>query len=112
MSALDEERRKTERKALRARATVILGQTQGFEVRTLDVSVGGMAIVAQANPPPGVVLSIRFMMPLKPSGYAPFEARARVVHSVFSSAESGFKVGLSFIDLPADAVAAVNRYLR
>ena len=111
MSASDEDRRKTERKSLRTRATVILGQTQAFEVRTLDVSAGGMAIVAQANPPPGVVLGIRFMFPLKPSGYAPFEARARVVHSVFSSAESGFKVGLSFIDLPSDAAATIAKYL-
>ena len=111
MSASDEERRKTERKSLRTRATVILGQAQAFEVRTLDISAGGMGIVAQANPPPGVVLTVRFMFPLKPSGYAPFEARARVVHSVFSSVESGFKVGLSFIDLPAGAAATISKYL-
>lgn len=111
MTASEEERRKTERKSLRTRATVILGQTQAFEVRTLDLSMGGMAIVAQANPKPGMELVIRFMVPLKPVGYTAFEARARVVHSVFSSSESGFKVGLSFIGLSAAASSAVHGYL-
>jgi len=111
MTASEEERRKTERKSLRTSATVILGQAQAFEVRALDLSIGGMAIVAQANPKPGMVLAIRFMLPLKPVGYTLFEAQARVVHSVFSSAESGFKVGLSFIGLSAEASAAVRAYL-
>jgi c-di-GMP-binding flagellar brake protein YcgR len=111
MSAPGEERRTAERKGLRVKATVILGQAQAFEVRTLDLSATGMGIVAQANPKPGMILVVRFLIPLRPSGYSPFEAKARVVHSVFSSAESGFKVGLSFTELSPASAAAALRFL-
>ena len=111
MSAPDTERRVTERKTLRTRATLVLGQTQAFDVRTLDVCTGGMAIVAQANPRPGTVMAIRFMLPLKPGGYQPFEARAKVAHSIYSASEHGFKIGLTFIDLSAEAAAASQRFL-
>jgi c-di-GMP-binding flagellar brake protein YcgR len=111
MSAPDAERRVTDRKTLRTRATIILGQTQAFEVRTLDLSTGGMGIVAQANPRPGTLMGIRFMLPLKPGGYHPFEARAKVAHSVYSASEQGFKIGLSFIDLSPEAAAAAQRFV-
>ena len=111
MSASEAERRTTERKTLRTRATIILGQTQAFEVRTLDMSLGGMGIVAQANPRPGTLMAIRFMLPLKPSGYFTFEAKAKVAHSVYSASEQGFKISLSFIDLAPEAAAAAQRFV-
>lgn len=111
MSASEEERRVTERKPLRIRATVVLGQTQSFEVRTLDLSVGGMGIVAQANPRPGTHMGIRFMLPLKPGGYVPFEARAKVIHSVYSASEQGFKIGLVFLALNEGAAASLQRFV-
>ncbi|MDG0856928.1 PilZ domain-containing protein [Roseateles puraquae] len=113
MSASEEaERRTAERKGLRTRATLLLGQTQAFEVRTLDLASGGMGIVAQANPRPGTVMVIRFQLPIKPMGYVPIEARARVVHSVYSASEQGFKIGLAFIEIRPDAAAAVLRYVQ
>lgn len=111
MSAAESERRITERKTLRTRATIILGQTQAFEVRTLDMSVGGMGIVAQANPRPGTLMAIRFMLPLKPTGHVAFEAKAKVAHSVYSASEQGFKIGLSFIELSPEAAAAAARFV-
>lgn len=111
MSAAEPERRIAERKTLRIRATIILGQTQAFEVRTLDMSVGGMGIVAQANPRPGTLMAIRFMLPIKPTGYHPFEAKAKVAHSVYSASEQGFKIGLSFVDIAPEAAAAAQRFI-
>ena len=111
MAAQGAERRAVDRKPLRTNATVIVGQAQAFEVRTIDVSPGGMGFVAQANPRPGMVLAIRFLIPIRPVGQAPFEAKARVVHSVYSSAEAGFKVGLSFIEVGPEANAALMRFL-
>lgn len=110
MAEPEEERRKTERKQLRTQATVVLG-AQAFPVHTIDVSPGGMGIVAQANPPSGLGVVIRFTLPMRPAGRAPVEAKARVVHSVYSSAEGGFKIGLSFVDLPADSAAAILRFI-
>lgn len=113
MSASEEaERRTAERKGLRTRATILLGQTQAFEVRTLDLAAGGMGIVAQANPRPGTLMMIRFQLPIKPVGYTPVEARAKVVHSVYSASEQGFKIGLAFIELRPDVAAAVQRYVQ
>jgi c-di-GMP-binding flagellar brake protein YcgR len=105
------ERRKSERRGLRTTATILLGQTHSFEVRTVDISATGMGIVASANPKPGTVLDIRFSIPFPPNGQLPFESKARVVHSVFSSNESGFKIGLTFIDLPPNSAAAALRYV-
>lgn len=111
MSGSGADRRITERRLLRTNATVILGASHAFTVRTIDVSTGGMGIVAQANPRPGTMLAIRFVLPLRPTGQMQFEAKARVVHSVFSSSEAGFKVGLSFVDLTPDAAAGVASFL-
>jgi c-di-GMP-binding flagellar brake protein YcgR len=111
MSSPEPERRRAERKVLRTKALVILGNAQPFEVRTLDLSATGMSIVASANPKPGTVLNIRLSIPVRTGGNTPFEAKARVVHSVFSSAESGFKIGLSFTELSAVAASAILKFL-
>lgn len=103
------ERRVAERRNLRVAATILLAETQTFAVRTLDISSGGLAIVAAANPRPGVQFLIRFPLAQKNGPHALFEARVRVVHSVFSSAEGGFKLGLSFVELPpASAILLIQ----
>jgi len=111
MSSFDAERRRAERKVLRTNALVILSNAQPFEVRTIDLSAGGMSIVASANPKSGTVLNIRFSVPLRTGGHTLFEAKARVIHTVFSSVESGFKIGLSFTVLPPVAASAVLQFL-
>ena len=105
------ERRKSVRRVLRTTAVVILNESQTFEVRTVDVSINGMAIVAPANPKPGVVFYIRFKVPLKNKGYENFESKARVVHSIYSSSESGFKIGLNFIQLPQNFATLLEKFI-
>lgn len=105
------ERRKNPRRVLRTTATVILNGTQTFQVRTIDISIGGMAIVAPANPKPGVTFTIRMTIPLGSKGTEAFEAKAKVMHSVYANAESGFKIGLSFIKLSESSAATVEKYL-
>jgi len=97
---------------MRTAAVIVFPSQQTFEVRTLDISSGGMAIVAQANPRVGAAFTIQFTIPGKPTGGVPFEARAKVVHSVFSSEENGFKIGIAFTALPAASAAALLHYIR
>lgn len=105
------ERRAADRRALRTPAVVTLG-AQEFEVRTLDISPGGLGIVAGANPRPGTTFQIRFKLPLKPRGALPVALPVRVVHAVFSADEGGFKVGLMFLQLPPEVAQAIIRYMK
>jgi c-di-GMP-binding flagellar brake protein YcgR len=105
------ERRKSARRVLRTSAIVILSDSQTFEVRTVDVSTTGLAIVAPANPKVGVTFYIRFKVPTKANGAENFEAKVRVVHSIYAGTESGFKIGLSFIQLAPSFAAVIQKYL-
>jgi c-di-GMP-binding flagellar brake protein YcgR len=106
-----QDRRQQERRALRGAATVVLSPTQAFEVRTVDVSLGGMAIIALANPRPGTAFSIRFNLPAKSGAAVAIETRALVLHSVLASDGQGFKIGLRFVG-PSDATSReIRRYL-
>ncbi|MFM9917016.1 MAG: PilZ domain-containing protein [Rhizobacter sp.] len=105
-------RRQHERRYLRGVATVVLSPKDSFEVRTLDISAGGMAIVAAANPRPGTTFSIQVSLPLRPKGFTAIEARVQVMHSILASDEQGFKVGLQFVSLDAPTAAAVIQYLK
>lgn len=104
------ERRGSLRKSLRTIATVhVAGQT--VRVRTMDISVGGMAIVAAVNPPPGMTFELEFDL-LIGSRVVTIRAKAQVMHSVLSSAESGFRIGLSFLSIDPASVSAIEQYLR
>lgn len=106
------ERRRSQRKALRTGAVVGLPGGQRFEVRTLDISTGGLAIVAGANPRPGTRFELEFALPMGSRGVMPVRVTAQVAHSVFSSAENGFKVGLFFVDPQPQLAQAVAAYMR
>jgi c-di-GMP-binding flagellar brake protein YcgR len=105
------ERRKSVRRILRTTATVILNESQTFEVRTIDISVHGMAIVAPANPQVGVVFYIRFKVPSKTKKAENFEAKVKVVHSIYAGSESGFKIGLYFIKLKPEFASVIQQYI-
>ncbi len=105
------ERRIHERRLLRTDAQVVLTGNQGFRVRTVDISQGGMLVVAPFNLKSGAVVNIQLALPMRAPRATPFEARAQVVHSVLASGQDGFKVGLKFIALTPASAAAVTQYL-
>jgi len=105
------ERRTFARRALRNTAFLLLPGGKTLEVRTFDISAGGMGILVDVNPPRGATFSIRVSLPLKIRGYDTFESRVQVMQSVYGSAEGHFKVGLRFIDLEASAVVAIAGFM-
>lgn len=96
---------------MRSQAVVVLPGPREFPVRTVDISATGLGIVAAANPSVGTTFAIRFALPLKGKTPAVHEASARVVHSVFSSDEDGFKIGLLFTQLTPSCAAAIVQYI-
>lgn len=103
-------RRQSERKSLRSKALLQFSGRSGLEVRTLDVSASGMAIVAPSNLPSAAVCIVQLVLPLK-KGRFPLQVNARVVHSIFSGTESGFKVGLQFLGPSPNMAAALAQYI-
>ena len=70
-----------------------------------------MAIVAAANPRPGITFTLRVPIPTQSSGPVVIEAQAQVIHSVLARDQDGFKIGLRFVNLPAHAASAIQKYL-
>jgi len=105
------DKRLEDRRSLRVSATVTVSPTQSFEVRTMDISSGGMAICAPANPRIGTQFDISFQIPANPSGFSQVQVRVRVAYSVLSRDQDGFKIGLQFVRLSPDAATAIGRYI-
>lgn len=105
------ERRQSKRRLLRTDALILFDQAHTLKVRTLDISVEGLAIVVTGNPSSGITFRIRFPIPTKTGGHTTIETQARVVHSIYSSAEDGFAVGLHFVGLPSDSTKAIREYV-
>jgi c-di-GMP-binding flagellar brake protein YcgR len=83
-----------------------------FSVRTLDLSHGGIAIVAPINLPEGTTLELHCQLPLKPTGSAAFHATARVANSFLSGKEDGFQIGLSFVHIDDASRQTLGSYLK
>ncbi len=91
------ERREQMRRTFRRNATLLLPAGVEVTVRTLDISLGGLGIVAAANPPNGLVCGIRLPLTGRRGEPVALELRVRATQGVFSAADHGFKVGLAFV---------------
>ena len=111
LTSTPQNKRQHERRILRATAVLLLPGQPALEVRTSDISLGGLGIVAGANPPPNLICRLSVPLPLTYGGARRIEVVAKVAHSVFSSRDGGFKVGLVFQNPSADALSAITDYL-
>ena len=105
-------RRQHERKYFRGAAYLLFAGREPIEVRTLDLSAGGLSIVAPANPAINTVVMIRINIPRPTTGADGFEVRVRVAHTMFSQAEDGFKIGLEFVNLTVPLATAILQFLK
>jgi c-di-GMP-binding flagellar brake protein YcgR len=104
------ERRVDERRPYRTTATVIAGNNE-FQVRTLDLSLSGLCIVAAINPQPNLRFRLRMRFDRQPGAAVILESEVQVVHSVLARQESGFRIGLRFIKPSDQLLKAVNNFL-
>ncbi|EXJ14765.1 hypothetical protein D779_2134 [Imhoffiella purpurea] len=84
---------------------------RSFVVYIVDISAGGVRVVAPINPRVGTVFVLRIRLPLRPSGSLPVETRVSVAHSILTGEEDGFVLGLTFLELPNVARNAILDYL-
>lgn len=105
------EQRNHLRKMFRSAAQIRTPNGELLQVHTLDISVGGLSVVASVNPKPNTTYIVYFNIPIKPFGRITAEAQAMVVHSIFSSSESGFRIGLQFNKLSPEAYAAITQFV-
>jgi hypothetical protein len=105
------EKRQHERRILRTNATLLLPGHPGFEVRTADISIGGLGIVAAANPPPGLICRVVLTLPNSSGGARQVEVTGKVAHSVYSSRSGGFQIGMVLLNLDSAATSAIVDYL-
>ena len=105
------ERRVDERRTFRTHATVLAGG-QEFQVRTLDLSRSGMSIVAAINPQPNLRFKLRVRFDRQPQGSVTVETEVQVMHSVFSRQESGFRIGLRFLNISTELATAIANFIK
>lgn len=105
------ERRRHERKPLRASALLQLPDGAPLQVRTVDVSAGGLGVVSPVNINPRLPCMVRVNLPVNPSGQALLEAQATIAYCVLSGSESGFLIGLQFLNLPVASARAIALFL-
>ena len=107
------ERRKHLRKPLRGNAQLLLAGHPPQVVRTVNLALGGMSILALTNLPLKAQCTLRFDLPLKGGGFKPIEVDATVLHGIYSGSEGGFiKIGLQFRALGVEAVSAIQNFLQ
>ena len=106
------ERRQHERRVLRGLSQLQFGKNPAMETRTMDISISGLGIIAPVNPPARTQCTIRFVVPIDVDRNVTITAAAVVTHSVYSRADDGFKVGLMFVNMPAESTAVLGRFIK
>jgi hypothetical protein len=110
-------RRKSKRHPIRFKAAVVFDKAQGkpiLHTETQDLSIGGAAIYSNYGDLTESLVTLLLAQPAQHSGEAPkmLKIGARVVSSVRSPAMSGFRHGLSFVQLKDDDLSILTEILR
>lgn len=107
----ENERRVFQRRPLRATARLYFAGGQTTEVRTFDISEGGLGIVADVSPTIGMSFGIKVRVPAGAAGLTGLDTTVTVVRSVLAGDEGGFKVGLKFVALDRSHLTTIKRFL-
>ncbi|KQY88268.1 PilZ domain-containing protein [Pelomonas sp. Root1444] len=110
MSTEKDDRRSGSRQVLRTKAQLLFQEGLLLEARTLNLSISGMAIVADGPVAPGTTFALRCFLPVAGSKVE-LVTQARVVHSIFSNAEGGFAIGIVFVKPSVEVLSLISRAL-
>jgi hypothetical protein len=102
------QRRRDDRRTLRAHALIAVDGGQVAEARTRDLGAGGASVVCDLNLRVGQCLTLRIMLPGTAPGHTPFEAHATVTDCTLAGREGGFRIDLRFDALGEAAQAALR----
>jgi hypothetical protein len=106
-----EEQRKDRRRTLQTTASMVLPGHAPTQARTINISRGGLGLVAAANPPANAVVSVRFALPMPGARPVPIEVSARVIYSVLSRRHDDFTIGLRFLSPSPQVLDAIEAFI-
>lgn len=105
------DQRQHRRRMLQTTAVMMVVGQAPLEVRTTDISLGGLGLVMLANPPANLGVRVRLALPMPSAQLLGVELNGRVVHSVLSRRYGGFAVGLALLSPSPEALRAIKAYL-
>ncbi len=108
------EQRAHDRRPLRTQVELLLPGRAPLAMRTTDISISGIGLLASANPPLGLRVGLRLRLPNALSASAPptvFELQAVVRHSVFSRSENAYRIGMAFVQPSDKLLVAVGNFI-
>ena len=103
-------RRVYARKILRCPASVVLPGGVARDVTTWDLGQDGLSVLSSKPISPGSKCQVSFEL-IAPHKTTQVTAQVKVVYCSFSGL-NGFKVGMTFGDLDADTVGAIEEFAR
>lgn len=106
------DRRQAKRTLFRSHAELLLPNRDPIDVRTVDISNGGVGVVGSLNLQPSLLCEIRLHFRRIPIGMEHVAMQAQIAYCVLSGREQGFLIGLQFVDPSQDALKAIERYIK
>jgi c-di-GMP-binding flagellar brake protein YcgR len=106
------DRRGGPRKSWRSRAQLRWPSGAVLDVRTIDISLEGSAVVAERNLAPGTECQLVFSLLLNGQPTPILTAPVKVVFGSLSGAFGGFRLGLTFGQMSRATQDAIQSYSR
>lgn len=111
-----EENRTTQRYAKRVRAVLIReenGQRKTIQGKTHDISLDGASFISQYNIVSAAPITICLLLDPGDAKRPPavFEAQGKIVNSVLSPQQGGFRLGIHFTKVAADSNQILRKFL-
>ena len=107
-----QQRRSHARRPLHCPAKLMLASKRIIDLRIVNISAGGLGVIAPENLAMGTSCQLRFDLPLAPGGHVTLYLSAEVMNSVFSSREDGFKLGLKFVKPTEESASHIERFVQ
>lgn len=101
------DRREGPRKTFKRRATITLDDAPPIDVRTVDLSMGGVAFMTEHPLPEGLSCKIAIQAFFE-DGLTHIIAKGRVADAILVGLQ-GYRIGMQFSSLDADTKALVSR---
>jgi hypothetical protein len=105
------EQRQGDRKMFRTFAQLTLPNGAQLTVRTYDVGLDGISIIAPVNLKLKSGCEIVFKVPIAGRGSDGIHAAASVAHSILSRRQDGFMIGLDFRSIQERDLAFIRAYV-
>ena len=105
---MNDERRKTERRAIKGPARLTLAGSPPVIVRMLDISLTGMSAVCDTNLVSNQPVKIEFNVLVRKTGQlTSLKLNGSITYSVLTNVENGFKIGLKFASPLSDQASMI-----